>query len=379
MGTEPYTPAPPTQPQQLLDLLPAITALRLRYLQSGYTPLPCIGKAPALRNWQATPIDAPQIKSWGLTHRNALNTGVRSASTPAVDIDITDAPLALLVERMLLKYLPQDRAILRRVGRAPKTLIPFRAATPFKKCSLAFATPDGIVHRVEVLGDGQQFIAEGWHPDTGAPYIWQGDKLADVPLSQLPALDESTAHKFLAELSGFVAGQGWRIAGNSKPAETPRRNSKGTSRASCYAQAALDRECETVAGAIQGSRNDALNRASFSLFQLVAGGELEEAEVIARLGAAAAACGLLKDDGETAVARTIESGARAGRSEPRHAPKPNTGKIIMMKIIIRNATTCQTAPPMAARCHHRRAGSELSSSQPAHSNSSRSIGSGSLG
>ena len=92
-------------------------------------------------------------------------------------------------------------------------------------------------------------------------------------------LDETTAHKFLAELSDFVARQGWRIAGNGEPASRRVAIITVPAGTSSYAQAALDRECETVAGAAQGARNDALNRASFSLFQLVAGGELDEAEV----------------------------------------------------------------------------------------------------
>ena len=171
MGTEPYTPAPPTQPQQLLDLLPSITALRLRYLQSGYTPLPCIGKAPALRNWQATPIDATQIKAWRpdpsqrVEHRRPqcqhaggrYRYNRRTIGTPRG----TDAAEIFTAG-------PRHSA-----SRRPRTEdvdpVPRREARS-RNVVLAFATPDGIVHRVEVLGDGQQFIAEGWHPDTGTPY-----------------------------------------------------------------------------------------------------------------------------------------------------------------------------------------------------------------
>jgi hypothetical protein len=72
MDTEPYSGTRPECPQQILRLLPAITELRLRYLRSGYAPLPCIGKTPVLIDWQTKPIDAAQIRSWGLLYRNAL-------------------------------------------------------------------------------------------------------------------------------------------------------------------------------------------------------------------------------------------------------------------------------------------------------------------
>jgi hypothetical protein len=67
-------------------------------------------------------------------------------------------------------------------------------------------------------------------------------------------------------------------------------------------------------------RNDALNRASFSLHQLVAGGGLDGDVVRERLFAAAEACGLVAEDGAAKVHATIESGAKAGLQQPRQAP-----------------------------------------------------------
>lgn len=84
-----------------------------------------------------------------------------------------------------------------------------------------------------------------------------------------------------------------------------------------YAQAALDGEAEAVAAARQPGRNHALNAAAFSLGQLVAGGELDEAEVVRELTAAAQLCGL--DDHE--IAPTIDSGLRSGKLQPRTVPE----------------------------------------------------------
>jgi hypothetical protein len=80
-----------------------------------------------------------------------------------------------------------------------------------------------------------------------------------------------------------------------------------------YGPAALDREAKHVATVKAGGRNDALNRAAFSLGQLVATGHLTEAEVTAALADAARRAGL----NETEAARTIASGLDAGVSHPR--------------------------------------------------------------
>lgn len=90
-----------------------------------------------------------------------------------------------------------------------------------------------------------------------------------------------------------------------------------------YAARALEDEVEQVRTAPEGVRNDTLNRASFSLGQLVAGGELHEHEVEDRLTDAALAAGL----GEREARRTIGSGLRAGTTEPRQAPDPPSRRI----------------------------------------------------
>src|SRR5262249_37174829 len=84
---------------------------------------------------------------------------------------------------------------------------------------------------------------------------------------------------------------------------------------------ALREECAKLAAMEKDSgRNNALNRAAFNLFQLVAGGGLDEETVREQLYAAAEACGLVGEDGEASVRATIESGAKAGRAQPRRAP-----------------------------------------------------------
>ena len=93
-------------------------------------------------------------------------------------------------------------------------------------------------------------------------------------------------------------------------------------KARAWARAALERECKNVAAALPGTRNTTLNTAAFNLFQIVAGGGLDEQEVRDRLFEAAETCRLVADDGVAAVEATIESGAQAGRKQPRTRPQP---------------------------------------------------------
>lgn len=88
-------------------------------------------------------------------------------------------------------------------------------------------------------------------------------------------------------------------------------------RATRYAAKAFADECRTVAGAANGTRNDTLNIAAFSLGQLVAAGHLAYEDVWNGLRDAALGTGL--DEGE--VAATLRSGLTKGKEHPRVVPE----------------------------------------------------------
>lgn len=84
-----------------------------------------------------------------------------------------------------------------------------------------------------------------------------------------------------------------------------------------YGTAALERELGRLLSEPEGGRNNALNKSAFSLGQLVAGGELEEAKVLESLATAGERMGLDPEE----IEQTVASGFEAGRSEPREAPR----------------------------------------------------------
>lgn len=83
-----------------------------------------------------------------------------------------------------------------------------------------------------------------------------------------------------------------------------------------YGRRALEKECSELARTPEGQRNAQLNRAAFSIGQLVAGGELAESEAAAALANAAEIAGLKKNE----IVKTLDSGLRSGMAEPRTAP-----------------------------------------------------------
>lgn len=102
------------------------------------------------------------------------------------------------------------------------------------------------------------------------------------------------------------------------PAPTYTNGANGTG--SRYAQAALDKELDKLARTSAGGRNEQLNKSAFSLGQLVAGGALDEGEVVDKLTTVALAVGL--GEGETDA--TIKSGLESGKQSPRGVPEMPT-------------------------------------------------------
>lgn len=84
-----------------------------------------------------------------------------------------------------------------------------------------------------------------------------------------------------------------------------------------YARAALDREIQILRSTPSGDRNNQLNVSAMKLAQLVAGGELDESEVVGALEETALAIGLESSD----IKGTIRSGMKKGKTEPRRAPE----------------------------------------------------------
>jgi hypothetical protein len=167
-------------------------------------------KHPGIAGWVSQNF-APAIRAGD---HDGCGIGVRTANTPAIDVDALDAELANGMRELLNKRLKGVIAI--RTGLPPKFAIVCRTSRPFKKVtSQCWRRPDAppdksSTSRLEILGEGQQIVAYHIHPTTGLPYEWQGASLFELRVEELPEIDiaaaQSIAKEFdqLAESMGFV-------------------------------------------------------------------------------------------------------------------------------------------------------------------------------
>ena len=145
---------------------------------NGFQPLPIsmphpsdkdLGKKPpgTLLEWSRPAPVASRLPRYA-----GCGTGILTATTPAVDIDVRRAELADALDRMVVSV-AGDAPV--RYGHAPKRLRAYRTPEPFPKLSTAGYRlpgdePGAKAHKVEILGNGQQFVGYGIHPSTGLPY-----------------------------------------------------------------------------------------------------------------------------------------------------------------------------------------------------------------
>jgi hypothetical protein len=173
------------------------------------------GKAPGYwhnRGWKGcaiagtgtdhTPYDAGARRKYEKSvvwHGGSI--GVWAGKTPALDVDVMDPAMAGAVLAALSRALSGEPW--RREGQAPKFLVPFRLRDGCAGFGKYWATvkdeTSGAIHRLELLGAGQQWVAAGTHGKTGRSYMWhQGANTGPVGLppcgrAELPGVNEAEA------------------------------------------------------------------------------------------------------------------------------------------------------------------------------------------
>jgi hypothetical protein len=143
------------------------------------------GEAHGLKEWQKREIMSNEIVAWSKDPR--LNICVRTGPISGVyafDVDVEDVELAREIREHLQS--PRSTNSARERSNSAKFLIPFRMDTPCKKRKIKLDTnPKGPA--IELLADGQQFVACGSH-SSGVRYQWQPglpDSLPTLTLDQV--------------------------------------------------------------------------------------------------------------------------------------------------------------------------------------------------
>ena len=184
-----------------------------------------------------------------------------------------------------------------------------------------YVAPTGLPDHIGVLEGVDYRAADRYvvappsrHSATGRPYVWYSGRGLDTRLGEVPpALRE--------RLTPRPPDRHHQPA-PTRPAEPGHP----------YGLAALQAETVRIAGARGpgqgrgGERNQVLWEAARNLYNLVAGGVLDEATVAGELERAAGACGLLRDESRQ-TQRTLASARQVGMAHPRGIPeRPATGR-----------------------------------------------------
>jgi hypothetical protein len=198
----------------MLARLEDATAVRTQLHRAGYAPIPLDGKRPQLKDWTAkTATTEAEIALWAKLYPTGTNTGILTRSTPALDIDIMDAGAAEAIEDLARERYGERGAFMVRFAKAPKRAILLRTDAPFRKIAATFTGANGAGQRFEVLGDGQQVVVDGIHPNTNAPYRWHGGRPGEVLWRDLPHISADEARAFVADAAALLAREfGYRVA-----------------------------------------------------------------------------------------------------------------------------------------------------------------------
>jgi hypothetical protein len=258
----------------------------LDYAAAGYHvfPLQPQGKTPlTAHGLDDATTDEATIETWWSRWPDA-NVAIRTGDVVVVDEDRSGAfeELALSIGETI----PQTSVVTTASGRH----FYFRQPEGQHVRNTAGRLGPGI----DTRGEGGYVVAPpSLHP-TGVTYAWAGIVEA---IPQLP---------------------GWllELLEKKQPERQPLPPDLQLQGTTPYGKRALEAELHAVATAVEGTRNDTLNTASFALGQLVAGGEVDAHDAQTSLDAAARACGLPMMESR----KTIQSGFSAGMEEPRSAP-----------------------------------------------------------
>jgi hypothetical protein len=272
-------------------------ARRLQLLANGYVPVPCNGKVPTITAWQNGMPSVDEIRQWTKHCKNATNTGITTAYVPTCDIDVTNVDIADEIQTMIERLIGADPLLI-KFGRRPKRSILFRTALPFEKVQTGeWIDQDGVAHRVEILGDGQQTVVFGVHPDTGTEYEWPVQNPLDVPRERLPELSREQTQGIINAVIEIFRRHGLRgeaSTSEQKPAATNGSAARATAplREQRYGQAALVGSAAEIADTPEGSRNATLNAKAYKVGAMVEAGRVKEETAEAVLLEAARAAGL---------------------------------------------------------------------------------------
>lgn len=204
-------------------MTPYLKKYGLATLENGYEIIPIKPgtKRPPFDDWEKIRANRSKLDRWLENGRGKHGIGILARKTPMVDIDCRNPAI---VKQMIAFTESLCGETLQRVGLAPKTGLLYRTDKPFPKVnSKVFVDEKGVSHKLEVLGDGQQFVAFAVHPDTNQPYRWlekaapHNSKWADLPeITRSQAIEIVTEFERLMSDAGYIEKRSMKRLDNDR-------------------------------------------------------------------------------------------------------------------------------------------------------------------
>lgn len=199
-------------------------------LRNGYQPIPVQGKAAVAEYWQSGDMTSERLQALRQEHTNAQNTGLRTGNLCALDIDVVRPDTVSSVVDLAERHF--GATPLRRFG-SKGLMLCYRNPVPIRKVTVLTdaAVKGDFADKVEVLGQGLQFVAFGIHPGTGKPFEWIGKDEFDetatpltIALNELPTVTPEKIVAFANDCATLLGAHGYanprvRQAGEVERAE----------------------------------------------------------------------------------------------------------------------------------------------------------------
>lgn len=230
-------------------------AAALGYAANGYPVFPLNGKRPVMKmgdDFSNATTDQDTIQAWWTNEYKDCNIAIPTGSPSnlvVLDIDNKGAANGFAsLEQLTAEIGPLPETAMQKTGSGIHYI--FECNDNEIRCSVEKIAPG-----IDVRGGGGYIVAApSIHPETQKPYEWiDGKSPTNSPIAPFPEALRL------------------RLANDNSPSKRTDGDKK------------LEKACEKITSAADGSQNDTLNRQSFKIGRLVGGGLLDQKQAFFRL------------------------------------------------------------------------------------------------
>lgn len=178
--------------------------------EAGFEIIPIVPnkKNPSIENWREMEITEELVKEW-VKKRPGHGVGIRGSSCPALDIDINHPEASKEMQAFIDDLI--GRGPIRR-GLGDKVLLPVECDIKRKQKSAIYDDGNGNLFAIELLTDGQQWVAHGFHEGAGRDYIWErGDLRTAAVLGDLPVLTADVLTQIFTKWNEVANRYGFKL------------------------------------------------------------------------------------------------------------------------------------------------------------------------